>query len=68
MRLFIDLSLHFAPHEIILRITTWGAGRQGFLRSVVFQAAFQPEWVILAVWAREAFSIAAEVPQSADIF
>jgi hypothetical protein len=35
---------------------------------VVFQAGFQPDWVILAEWAREAFSVAAEVPQSANIF
>jgi hypothetical protein len=34
----------------------------------VFQAGFQPDCVISAVWAREAFSIASEVPQSADIF
>jgi hypothetical protein len=37
---------------------------------VVFQAGLQPDWVILAVWAREAFSIAAaaEVSFSAEIF
>ncbi len=35
---------------------------------MVFQAGFQPASVILAEGAREAFSIAAEVPQSADIF
>jgi hypothetical protein len=39
-----------------------------FLRPVVFQAGLQPDWVIFAVWAREAFSIAAEVSFSADIF
>jgi hypothetical protein len=35
---------------------------------VVFQAGLQPDWVIFAMWAREAFSIAAEVSFSADIF
>jgi hypothetical protein len=35
---------------------------------VVFQVSLQPAWVILAVWAREAFSTTAEVLLSADIF
>ncbi len=33
-----------------------------------FSVGLQPAWVILAVRAREAFSIAAEVSHSADIF
>ena len=33
-----------------------------------FSVGLQPVWEILAVSAREAFSIAAEVSQSADIF
>jgi hypothetical protein len=67
-RLFIDLSLNFAPHEIIKKITILWAGRQDFLWPVVFQVSLQPAWVILAVWAREAFSTAAEVSHSANIF
>jgi hypothetical protein len=35
---------------------------------VVFQVGLQPAWVILAVWAREAFSTTAEVSHSADTF
>ncbi len=35
---------------------------------MVFQDGIQPAWVKLAVWARVAFSIAAEVSHSADIF
>ena len=68
MRAFTDLSLKFAPHEKIKRITILLAGRQNILRPVVFQVGPQPVWVKLAVWAREAFSIAAEVSHSADIF
>ena len=33
-----------------------------------FRFAVSEPWVILAVWAREAFSIAAEVSHSADTF
>jgi hypothetical protein len=33
-----------------------------------FQVGRQPAWVILALWAREAFSIAAEFSHSTDIF
>jgi hypothetical protein len=68
MRAFIDLSLNFAPHEKIKRFTILWAGRQDILRPVVFQVCRQPAWVILAVCAREAFSVAAEVSQSANIF
>ncbi len=41
MRLFIDLSLNFAPHEIIKKITILWAGRQDFLRPVVFQVSLR---------------------------
>jgi hypothetical protein len=34
---------------------------------VVFQVGLQPVWVKLAVWARKAFSIDAEVSHSAEI-
>ncbi len=68
MGAFFDLSLNFTPREKIKRITILWAGRQDILRPVVFQVGLQPAWVILAVWAREAFSIAAEVSQSADLF
>ncbi len=36
MRLFINLSLKFAPHRRIERITVWWAGRPDFLRPVIF--------------------------------
>ncbi len=67
MRACIDLSLNFAPYEKINSITILWAGRQDILRPVVFQVCRQPAWVILAVLAREAFSVAAEVSHSADI-
>ncbi len=35
---------------------------------MVFQVGLQPAWVILAVWAREVFSIAPEVSLSANLF
>jgi hypothetical protein len=61
IRLSIDLSLNFAPHEIIKRITILWAGRPDFLQTVVFQVGLQPAWVIFAVWAREAFNTTPEV-------
>ncbi len=42
LRLFIDLSLNFAPHEIILRITIFLAGRPDFLGPVVLQPSASP--------------------------
>jgi hypothetical protein len=58
MRLFIDLSLKFTPHRRIKRNTicmvSWEArfsSTNGF-----FQVGLQPGWMILAVWARKAFS------------
>ncbi len=68
MRLFTDLSINFAPRERIKKITILWAGRQYFLRPVVFQVSLQPAWVILAVWAREAFSTTLEVSHSANMF
>ena len=68
MRLFTDISLNFAPHEIIKKITILWAGRQDFLQPVVFQVSLQPAWVILALWAREAFSTTPEVLHSANNF
>ncbi len=44
MRLFMDLSLNFAPHEIILRITLFWAGRPDFLGPVVLQPSASPGW------------------------
>ncbi len=44
MRLFIDLYLKFAPHEIILRITIFWAGRPDFLGPVVIQPPASPGW------------------------
>ena len=38
----IDLSLNFAPHKKIKRITILWAGRQDILRPVVFQVCRQP--------------------------
>jgi hypothetical protein len=35
---------------------------------VVFQVGLQPAWVIIALCAREVFSIAAEVSHPAQIF
>jgi hypothetical protein len=68
MRLLTDISLNFAPHEIIKKITILCAGRQDFLQPVVFQVSLQPAWVILALWAREAFSTTPEVLLSANKF
>jgi hypothetical protein len=36
--------------------------------TVVFQPGLQPDWAISAVWVCEAFSAAAEVSYSAEIF
>ncbi len=68
MKLFIDLSLNFAPQEIFKRISVWGAGRPDFLGSVVFQCWPSESLGDFSCVAREAFSIAAEVSHSADIF
>jgi hypothetical protein len=37
MRVFIDLSMNYAPQEIILRVTISWAGRLHFLQPVVHQ-------------------------------
>ncbi len=68
IRLFIDLSLNFAPHEIIKGLQSCELGGKISFDQWFFQAVLQPAWVILALSAREAFGIAAEVLHSAHIF
>ncbi len=68
MRAFIYLFPNFAPHEKINRITILWAGRPDFLQTVDFQVGLQPARVILPLWAREAFSTAAEFSHSTDMF
>jgi hypothetical protein len=50
MRLFIDLSLNFAPHEIILRITYNLLSWEARLPGTSGPSAFSQSWVILAVF------------------
>ncbi len=42
MRAFTDLSLNYAPHEIIYGVAIWWAGRPHFLQPVVRQNGLQP--------------------------
>ena len=68
MRASIDLSLNFAPHEKSEGLQSFELGGQISWDQWFFSVGLQPVWEILAVSAREAFSIAAEVSHSADIF
>jgi hypothetical protein len=46
MRVSIDLSLNFAPHEIIWRVTICWAGRPHFLQLMDHQAGLQLDLVV----------------------
>jgi hypothetical protein len=50
MRLFIDLSVNFAPHEIIEGLQSWELGGQISLDQWSFMVVFSQSWVILALF------------------
>jgi hypothetical protein len=68
MKASIDLYLNFAPHEKSKGLHYCELGGKISFDQWFFSVGLQPVWEILAVSAREAFSIAAEVSHPAHIF